>query len=72
MAEMRRSDVATRRLRVIRDAAWLLEHDSPTSALAALLSEINKTSREPSPPPRNEGNHVSDRGLLLDGAGQRP
>jgi hypothetical protein len=51
MEEMRRSDVATRRLRVIRDAAWLLEHDSPTSALAALLSEINETSREQVPHP---------------------
>ena len=51
MEEMRRSDVATRRLRVIRDAAWLLEHDAPTSALAALLSEINKTSREQVPQP---------------------
>ena len=46
MDEIRRGDVATRRLRVIRDAAWLLEHDAPTSALAALLSEINKTSQE--------------------------
>ena len=51
MEEMRRSDVATRRLRVIRDAAWLLEHDAPTSALAALLSEINETSREQVPQP---------------------
>ena len=51
MEEMRRSDVATRRLRVIRDAAWLLEHDSPISALAALLSEINETSREQVPHP---------------------
>lgn len=51
MEEIRRSDVATRRLRVIRDAAWLLEHDSPISALAALLSEINETSREQVPHP---------------------
>jgi hypothetical protein len=51
MEEIRRSDVATRRLRVIRDAAWFLEHDSSTSALAALLSEINKTSREQVPRP---------------------
>ena len=46
MDQLERSDAATRRLQIIRDAIWLLERDSPTSALATLLSELNETNRE--------------------------
>jgi hypothetical protein len=46
MDQLERSDTATRRLQIIWDAIWLLERDSPTSALAILLSELNETNRE--------------------------
>lgn len=46
MEQLKRSDVAVRRLRVIMDALWMIKNDSARGAQAALQNEINETNRE--------------------------
>ena len=56
MERLDRSDLATRRLRVILDSAWQLQNHYPSGALACLLGEINQTYREESQP--SEGRNI--------------